>query len=164
MGLVADLLGVTRGALYHHVPSKGELLRQALEPIVAELDDIVRETDRRRESSSLERLDIVLRKVIAVFIDHLSAATLLLRLRGNTETERQALLSYRAVEQKLHDLVLSCTVEGSLKKEIDPEVAAHYLIGMVASITDWYGSKAAPSEPQLAEHILVLSFRGLKSP
>jgi AcrR family transcriptional regulator len=82
-GIVAGFLGISRSAICHHVPSKGELLRLSLEPALVALKDIPVQLEAVDGPAGM-RLRSVLRQMVAVFADQLPAGTLLLRLLGNT--------------------------------------------------------------------------------
>ena len=43
MGILADNLGISKSAIYHHVPSKGDLLKLALEHALGGLEAILEE-------------------------------------------------------------------------------------------------------------------------
>ena len=43
MNVLADNLGITKSAIYHHVPSKGDLLRLALDRALDGLEGILKE-------------------------------------------------------------------------------------------------------------------------
>src|SRR3954447_11849906 len=90
IGDVAEELGVTKSAVYHHVPSKMHLLSQALDEALDELEATV---DRAAEAngSAYERLRGVVRHSVEVLVDHQPAVTLLLRVHGNSATEQAAL-------------------------------------------------------------------------
>jgi AcrR family transcriptional regulator len=160
MDNVAELLGISRSALYHHVPSKGELLRLALEQALVALEDIALQPEAKNDPAAA-RLRFVVQQMVAVLADQLSTVTLLWRLRGNSEIERAALSRRRAFEREIVELVSTARDEGSIREDIEPSVAACMLIGMVTSTTDWYGLKSLLTPRQLADEILSLVFCGL---
>ena len=90
IGDVAEELGVTKSAVYHHVPSKEHLLSEALDEALTGS----RRRCRRRaaaDGSAYERLRGVVRHSVEVLVEHQPAVTLLLRVHGNSETEKAAL-------------------------------------------------------------------------
>src|SRR6187402_55490 len=91
IGDVADHLGVTKSAVYHHVPSKEHLLSAALDEALAGLEAAV-DAAVEGEGSAYVRLRGVVRRSVEVLVDHQPAVTLLLRVHGNSETENAALL------------------------------------------------------------------------
>jgi AcrR family transcriptional regulator len=164
MGNVAEFLGISRSALYHHVPSKGELLRLALNQALVALEEIILQPEATNGPAD-ERLKFVVQQMVAVFADQLPAVTLLLRLRGNTAIEQAALSRRQAFEREVVELVSLARDEGLIREDIEPRVAARLLIGMVNSAVDWYEprSPVTPGQGQLASEILRLGFRGVSS-
>jgi AcrR family transcriptional regulator len=160
MDNVAERLGISRSALYHHVPSKGELLRLALEQALVALEDIALQSEAKHDPAAA-RLRFVVQQMVAVLADQLPTVTLLWRLRGNSEIERAALSRRRAFERDIVELVSTARDEGSIREDIEPAVAARMLLGMVTSATDWYGPKSLLTSRQLADEILSLVFCGL---
>lgn len=157
---VAEHLGITRPALYYHVPSKVELQRLALEQALVALENITVQQEAK-SGPAAERLRFVVQEMVTVVANQLPAMTLLLRLRGNTEIERAALGRRLAFEEDVIELVFLACMEGSIRGDIDPRVAARILIGMVNSTADWYGPRNALTRQQLANEILSLGFYGL---
>src|SRR3954465_6900317 len=90
IGDVADELGVTKSAVYHHVPSKEHLLSEALDEALVELEAAVSEAAEAGGSAD-DRLGGVVRRSVEVLVDHQPAVTLLLRVHGNSEIEKAAL-------------------------------------------------------------------------
>jgi AcrR family transcriptional regulator len=160
MDNVAELLGISRSALYHHVPSKGELLRLALEQALVALEDIALQPEAKNGPAAA-RLRFIVQQMVTVLADQLPTVTLLWRLRGNSEIERAALSRRRTFEREIVELVSTAGDEGSIREDIEPSLAARMLIGMVTSTTDWYGPRSLLAPRQLADEILSLVFHGL---
>ncbi len=89
----------------------------------------------------------MLRQTIAVLVDRLPPfVTLLLRLRGNTEIERDALERRRAFDHKVAELIAAAREDGSLRQDIDPRTVTRLLFGTINSIVEWYkpGARCPP--------------------
>ena len=54
-------------------------------------------------ATPVEQLEDAIRRTTAVLLDELPYVTLLLRVRGNTEVEREALTRRRAIDARLAD-------------------------------------------------------------
>ncbi|KAB1644243.1 TetR/AcrR family transcriptional regulator [Gulosibacter chungangensis] len=161
VGMIAEQLGVSKSAIYHHVASKEELLASALDRALSSLEGML-ETANSSGRSPLERLEYVLRGTVQVLIDDLESVTLLLRLRGNTDLERQALQRRRNFNVAVAELVTEADDTGALRADIDPSVATRYVFGMVNSITEWYRPGGALSAEQIGDQIVNLVFNGLR--
>jgi AcrR family transcriptional regulator len=161
MGVLADTLGITKSAIYHHVPSKGDLLRLALDRALDRLEGILQESGAS-EGLAADQLEYVLRRTIDVMVEELPYVTLLLRLRGNTEVERDAMTRRRTFNARVTKLVKAASAEGSVRSDIDPAIASRLLFGTVNSIVDWYRPGGGITAQKLADHIVTMSFDGLR--
>lgn len=154
-------LGIGKSSIYHHVESKEELLRLALDEALTGLE---RAADDIRQSNgpAAERLEMLLRRSVTVLIDRLPYVTLLLRVRGNSEVERQALTRRRRVDRLMTELVKEAVGDGTLRPDLDPAIVARLLFGTVNSLTEWLkpGSKHTASE--LADVVCGVVFDGLR--
>src|SRR6478609_8246747 len=134
---LAKASGFTKSTFYHHVSGKEELLRmavdRALDALSAALDETVTGGGR-----SVDILQNAIRRTTEVLIAELPYVTLLLRVRGNTDIEREALARRRAIDARLAALVKAAVDAGEIRGDIDPRLVSRLLFGMVNSITEWY--------------------------
>ena len=112
MGVLADRLGLSKSAIYHHFASKDEILDRALDTALGALEGVLEQADAAHGRAA-DRLDQVLRGAVHVLVDKLPYVTLLLRVRGNTEVERRALARRRAFDRRVTALVSEAQAEGS---------------------------------------------------
>jgi AcrR family transcriptional regulator len=129
--------GITKSSFYHHVSGKEELLRAALQRALDALFGILEER-AAQDGPPLERLQHIVRRQVEVLIGELPYVTLLLRVRGNTDTERWALARRRAFDATVASLVADAISEGQVRGTVQPWLAARLLSGAVNSITEWY--------------------------
>ncbi|QDG62455.1 TetR/AcrR family transcriptional regulator [Pseudarthrobacter sp. NIBRBAC000502771] len=160
MGILADNLGISKSAIYHHVPSKGDLLKLALDHALGGLESILEQPEAASGAAD-SRLEFVLRQTVAVLVDRLPFVTLLLRLRGNTEIERDALERRRTFDHKVAVLISAARDEGSLRQDIDPRTVTRLLFGMINSIVEWYKPGGSLSPQRLADDVISMAFDGL---
>ncbi len=160
MGILAENLGISKSAIYHHVPSKGDLLKLALDHALGGLEAILDQPGAMRGSAEA-RLEFVVRQTIGVLVERLPFVTLLLRLRGNTEIERDALERRRAFDHKVAALISAARDEGSLRQDIDPRTVARLLFGTINSIVEWYKPGGPLSPEKLADDVVAMAFHGL---
>ena len=159
---LARASGFTKSTFYHHVSGKEELLRmavgRALDALSAALDDTV-----ERGGRPVEQLEDAVRRTTEVLLAELPYVTLLLRVRGNTEIEREALARRRVFDARLATLVAAAVDAGEIRDDIDPKLVSRLLFGMVNSITEWYrpGSRGN-SKKSVVDAVVNLALDGLK--
>ncbi len=158
IGMLAERLGLSKSAIYHHVASKDELLALALDEALDGLEGALRAAEESAGTAA-DRLALVLREAVLVLADRLPYVTLLLRVRGNTEVERAALQRRRAFDHAVAALVAEARDEGALRADADPAVVARLLFGMINSLTEWYDPAGALTPDDLADTILALALR-----
>ncbi|MRJ75907.1 TetR family transcriptional regulator [Aeromicrobium sp. SMF47] len=162
MGDLAKELGLTKSAIYHHVPSKEHLLSAALDEA---LDSLSTAVDGAAASapgtSAYARLRTVVQESVEILVQHLPAVTLLLRVHGNSEIELAALKRRRAIDEKLSALVQAAVDEGALRADIPPDLISRLLFGMVNSLVEWYRPGGPVDADMLAASIVALAFDGL---
>lgn len=162
MGTLADHLGISKSAIYHHVPSKGDLLDMALDEALEPLEALG-EDPRATSGTAAQRLEFVLRSTIRVLVERQPYVTLLLRLRGNTDIERRALERRRAVDRRLADLVVAAQDEGSLRADIDPRTTTRLMFGTINSLVEWYRPDGPSTPQQVEDNAIAMMLDGLRA-
>jgi AcrR family transcriptional regulator len=154
--------GLSKSSLYHHIESKEQLLRLALDravgPMLALLEDAPATT-----GPAVDRLEHVVRAMIALLARELPSVTLLLRVHGNTDTERWALDQRRAFDRKVAGLVRQAIAEGDVRADVDARTTARLVFGMVNSLVEWYRPRSAPETDRLADQVIDLVFAGIRT-
>jgi AcrR family transcriptional regulator len=158
---LAQRLGISKSAIYHHVDSKDALLGLALDHALAGLEEAAAEV-RALDGPAVDRLETLLRRSVAVLVDRLPYVTLLLRVRGNSEVERQALTRRRRIDRLVAGLVKEAVGDGDLRPDLDPALTARLLFGMVNSLTEWLKPGSRHSAEELARVVAAVAFDGLK--
>ena len=161
MGLLAERLGTSKSAVYYHVSGKEDLLRLALERALGELEGILTQPGAT-EGAADERLRYVLRGAVKVLVEELPYVTLLLRLRGNTELERDALARRREFDNAVSALVEEARDAGTLRADVDARTTTRLLFGMINSIVEWYKPGGSLTQDQLADDVITVAFDGLR--
>jgi AcrR family transcriptional regulator len=164
IGDLARELGLTKSAIYHHVPSKEALLAAALDEALGGLSAAIdAAANEAVGSSAYERLRTAVRQSVEILGHHLPAVTLLLRVRGNSEVELAALKRRRVIDDKLAGLVQAAVDEGSLRADISPELISRLLFGMVNSLVEWYRPDGPIAVEEISTAIVDLAFDGLRT-
>ena len=165
---LARASGLSKSSLYHHIDGKEQLLRLALERAVEPLFAVTGEP-QAMAGRAIERLEYVVRREVEVLADRLPYVTLLLRVHGNTGTERWALERRREFDRFVAGLVAQAARNGDVRADLDPSVVTRLLFGMINSLVEWYrpdadGDRRAPrlTVDRLADSVVRLAFDGLR--
>lgn len=158
---IARATGMTKSAVYHHVAGKEELLRLAVSRAVDALFAVLDEPGSTT-GPAVDRLEHVVRRSAEVLAALLPYVTLLLRVRGNTGTERWALERRREFDRRLSGLVQDAIDAGDVRRDLDPRLVTRLLFGMVNSISEWYRPDGAHGVEEVAEAVVAVAFDGLR--
>jgi AcrR family transcriptional regulator len=154
--------GITKSSFYHHVSGKEELLKGALQRALDGLFGILDEP-AAQTGPALSRLRHIIHRQVEVLSSELPYVTLLLRVRGNTDTERWALTRRRAFDATIASLVADAVADGEIRADVDPALAARLLSGTVNSIIEWYRPGRAGSE-RLPDDVVRIVSEGILPP
>jgi AcrR family transcriptional regulator len=151
--------GITKSSFYHHFAGKEALLRAALERALSRLFAILDEPGAT-SGTPVERLRHIVRGQVAVLTEDLPYVTLLLRVRGNTETERWALEQRRAFDARVAAIVREAVEQGQVRGDVDPALAARLLSGLVNSVVEWF-RPGRPGAARLPDEVARAAFEGI---
>ena len=160
MDELAARLGITKSAIYHHVPSKVSLLQLALDRALDGLFAVLAEAV---DGPAIDRLEHVVRGSVRVLVAELPFVTLLLRVRGNSPVEQDALRRRREFDRIVTGLVRSAAAEGAVRPDIDPALTSRLLFGTVNSLVEWYRPDGGLSADDLADAVVATTFGGLRT-
>ena len=164
MGDLARELGLTKSAIYHHVPSKEHLLSAALDEALDALSAAIAAAEATPGRSAHDRLRTAVQQSVEILVEHLPAVTLLLRVHGNSPVELAALERRRVLDLQLSGLVQAAVAEGAVRDDIPPELISRLLFGMVNSLAEWYRPGGPVDTAVLARSLADLAFEGLATP
>jgi AcrR family transcriptional regulator len=152
---IARAANISKSSLYHHVSNKEELLGHALRRAVGGLTAILSEPGAL-EGSPGARLEYVLRRTVEAELHFLPEVSLLIRVRGNTAVERQALEERRRFQDRLAELVAEAQRAGEIGGDVDAGLFVRLALGMSNSLVDWYRPDGTWSARQIADALIGL--------
>lgn len=154
--------GISKSSIYHHVTGKEELLRRAVSRAIDALFAILDE-EPARAGRAAARLEYVLRRMVDVLTAELPYVTLLLRVRGNTGTERWALERRREFDRRVAELLRQAADDGDVRADVDVRLATRLVFGMINSMVEWYRPEGpAGAGRELGDAVVRLVFEGLR--
>lgn len=163
MGALAERLGLSKSAIYHHIASKEEILVEATGKALEELRAVV---DGALEASDdpVEQLRLLIAGTTRVLCEYPAYVRLLLRLRGNTDVELAIMERRRGITRALVDVVERAQAEGSLRTDLEAGVVARLIFGMINSIVEWYRPEGQYAPADLAAITPEMVFTGIVRP
>ena len=154
--------GISKSSIYHHVSGKEELLKRAVSRALDGLFGILDE-EHARVGRPAERLEHVTTRMVEVLTSELPYVTLLLRVRGNTTTERWALERRREFDHRVAELMKAAAADGDVRTDVEARLATRLVFGMINSIVEWYLADGRDmGDPELADAVRRLVFSGLR--
>ena len=162
MDEIAKAAGITKPSIYHHVTSKEALLRHGLERALSALFAVLDER-ASREGTPRDRLAYVVRRVAEVTMRMLPEVSVLFRVRGNSQTERDARERRRAFDSAVVELVRAAQADGSLRGDLEPALVTRLVFGLSNSVVEWYRPSGRTSAPDIAKAVCTLVFEGISA-
>lgn len=157
---LARAAGIGKSSIYHHIEGKEQLLRLAVDRALSALFALT-EGDGDGGGPAVERLERLIGGMVEVLAAELPYVTLMLRVRGNTETERYALERRREFDQRMRALVGAAAAAGDIRADLDLGVVERLVTGMINSMTEWYRPGRIPVA-ELKEAVVTLAMSGLR--
>ena len=108
----------------------------------------------------LDGVDVV-RRMVEVLIAELPYVTLLLRVRGNTATERWALERRREFDRRVAELLKAAAADGDVREDIEVRLVTRLVFGMINSIVEWYKPEGQYAPADLAAITPEMVFTGI---
>jgi AcrR family transcriptional regulator len=158
---LARAAGITKSSIYHHVESKEALLAAACDRALDALF-AVRDEPGSNAGRAIDRFEYVLRRTTQILLGELPYVTLLLRVRGNTATEKAALVRRREFDRFTADLVTQAIADGDLRSDIEPGLATRLAFGTLNSVTEWYRVARETSPDAVVDGAVGVIVRGLR--
>lgn len=163
LGILSEALGVSRSAIYHHVESKEQLLEMALERALGGLDQVIAVAETT-PGAAIDRLQELVHGAVGLLVNEQPYVTLLLRLRGNSPMELEAMARRREATQRVDKLVRRAQAEGSVRPDLSAEVLTRLVMGTVNSLADWYRPDGRVDTDELGRTVTTLLFDGMATP
>jgi AcrR family transcriptional regulator len=158
---VAEAAGITKASIYYHASGKEALLARgagrALDALFAVLEE-----PAAKEGCEIDRLKHVVRRTVEITVNRLPEVALLLRVRGNTETERWILEQRRRFDRLVANIVKQAQSNGEIRRDIDAGLVTRLLFGMLNSITEWYRPDGGLGAGDIVAAVSRIAFEGLE--
>jgi AcrR family transcriptional regulator len=158
---VAAAAGITKASIYYHAEGKEALLARGAGRALDALFAVLAEP-AALEGRQIDRLKHVIRRTVEITVKRLPEVALLLRVRGNTETERWILEQRRRFDRLVAKIVSEAQAKGQIRADIEAGLITRLLFGMLNSITEWYRPGGGLSTDDIVAAATRIAFDGLE--
>lgn len=162
---IAEVLGVTKGALYYHVKNKEEILRL----IYLSVLNVAEEPLRRILKSDLppaEKLHRAIEHHIEISADRSPAVTIFYREQPHLTGPfaKEITLRKKDYEHYIEQIIEEGVATGAFKSDIDPQIIMFGLLGMCHWLSQWYKPSGRYTPKQIATMFTNMVEGGLLLP
>ena len=162
MGDIADAVDLTKGGLYYYIKGKQALLfaimREALEQLETE---VMQPAAEERDAES--RLAALVSGHIRLIMRDPYALTILVTEAEGLDAKHRAQLDERKDDypRMLRECIEQILARQSPRPNIDPNVAAYSLLGMIHWVVRWHGTESHLSEDEIVEQLTSVALYGI---
>ncbi len=162
MGDIAEIVDLTKGGLYYYIKGKKALLYAIMNFVLNLLEEDVIAIAREGDDPE-GRLASLLAGYVRLVIDEPSSMNILV----NEEEGLDAAYRPKVMERKraftdfLRESIVAVLERQNRMPILDPNVAAHSVLGMVHGVVLWYKSDSSIEPDDLVNQVTQLALRGL---
>jgi AcrR family transcriptional regulator len=158
---VARAAGIAKASIYHHISGKEELLRRGLDRALTALFAVLEEP-AASTGRPIDQLGFIYRRVATLALELRFELTVLVRVRGNSAAERDAVTRRRSFDERVTAIVRSAQTAGEFDPKLDASLAVRLMFGMVNSIVEWYKPDGPLPIESIADALVKIVFHGVE--
>jgi TetR/AcrR family transcriptional regulator, cholesterol catabolism regulator len=160
---LAELLGIQKASLYHHIRSKEDLLQEIS---VRSLDHIQRAVTEAMDAAAPgDRLRALVRAHIDTALgDRDMHAVMLTELRSMSEERRHRILELRrSYEQTLEDAIARAQTDGELRTDVSARWLTFSLLNLLNWTIFWYRPEGSLDVGEIGDRLYDMFVNGAAS-
>ncbi|MGC2202499.1 MAG: TetR/AcrR family transcriptional regulator [Stellaceae bacterium] len=159
---IAEEVGILKGSLYHHFQSKEELLYLVVREPIAQMYRTMADI-AAGNGTAAEKLTRAISAHLEAFDRHYPHLFVYLRERESVKRRFREMIGFSPKEyERCWQQILSEGVKrGEFRADLDIQVAAYGLLGMLNWLYKWYDPKGRLSVHEVAEQFTSLALGGL---
>lgn len=161
---IAEATNTDRASLYYYVSSKEEVLREIVRQALGR-DIAAAEKVRRSRAATPDKIRALIEAMVSSYAEnypHMNVYIEDLRriARQGDEWSADIMARTRRYESVVHSILEKGRADGSLRTDVDVEIAALALFGMVNWMHRWYHPGAKWSPREIADAHAKIFLRG----
>lgn len=160
---IAEAAGFGKSSLYHHVPSKQELLGEIVDRGVAKLMSALKEVATAELPAAI-RLRAAVRTHVLTYIEHRDSVACFIQEGRALSPEQRA--GYVAKRDRYEAWFRRIVADGIASGEFRPtnvKLAVFAILGMCHWVVRWYRPDGDFPPTEIADHFAELAVRGLSA-
>ncbi|MET8947063.1 TetR/AcrR family transcriptional regulator [Streptomyces sp. NPDC004542] len=163
---IAESVGIDRASLYYYFPSKDEILQEAVAGVTSRNLEMIQGL-RGSGLSSSERIERLIHNALVSFHDNYPQVFVYIqedmtRIGSRKDLWAKTMLKQtREFEEALLDLIKDGVTEGVFRPDLDPDLVAHALWGMINWTHRWYRPGAVEPD-RIAREFAAVFLRGIE--
>ena len=162
---VADAVDILKGSLYYYIESKDDLLYEVIQEVhEGGLRNL--EAGNGVGENALERLRHFIVRHMSYNADNLTKMTVFFHdFRSLSDDRRAEIVEERdRYDKHLRRLIADGQTEGSIRTDVDPKIAAFWILGAVNWLYQWFDPDGDLSVAEIADQFADLTVQSLLAP
>ena len=161
MRTLANAVGIQKSSIYHHYPSKEDILMDIFRTTMIDLQDMLR-TCLDEPSTTMEKVQRVIKEHIIFHIERKEEVIIAdSELRGLTAGNYKEIIQMRDdYEKEIQRLLKECVVEG-IFPEMDINVISYAILTMCSAVPLWFKKSGRLSKEEVADIYTEMILKGL---
>lgn len=159
---LAEMVGLGKSSLYHHIPGKQELLGEIMDRGVDKLRTALEQV-ATADLPAAERLRLAVRTHVLTYIEHRDSVTCFIQEgRALTTEQRQAYVAKRdEYEARFRQIVATGIASGEFRAA-DVKLAVFAVLGMCHWVVRWYRPEGDFSPEEIADYFAEFAVRAMR--
>jgi AcrR family transcriptional regulator len=161
MRTLANAAGMQMASIYHHYPSKEDILMDILRTTMTDLQDMLRNR-LDAASSTMEKFQAAIKGHIIFHIERKEEVIISdSELRGLTAENYREITQMRdEYEKEIQRLLKECVVEG-IFAEMDINVISYAVLTMCSAVPLWFKKSGRLTKEEVADIYTAMILKGL---
>ena len=164
---IANRAGTDRASVYYYASSKEELFQHVCSGMLAQ-NLAAAEDIAGREVSALEKLELVIAHHMNTHEQNYRQWTVLVQelrrvTEAHTEWSREEVARMHRYEEVVRQILVDGVADGTLRKDLNPDLAVHAIFGMLNWTHRWYRPNGRFSAAEIAKAFAGITSNGLSA-